>query len=79
MNYVVENWIDVESKIIEEEMLELAMKEEQEYYEYLRINEEKGKLLDLIIKKVNSCSEEETTKTIKELIRIIERNKYLSR
>ena len=44
-------------ELIEREMLELSIKEEQEYYEYITLNAYKARALDLILQEINSCRE----------------------
>ena len=42
-------------ELIEKEMLELSIKEEQEYYDYITLNEYKARALDLILEEINTC------------------------
>ncbi len=42
-------------ELIKNEILELSIKEEQEYYEYIMLNAYKAKALDLILKEISSC------------------------
>ena len=44
-------------ELIEKEMLELSIKEEQEYYDYITLNAYKARALDLILEEINSCRE----------------------
>ena len=44
-------------ELIEKEMLELAIKEQEEYYDYIKLNEYKARVLDLIVKEINICPE----------------------
>ena len=42
-------------ELIKNEILELSIKEEQEYYEYIMLNAYKAKSLDLILQEISSC------------------------
>lgn len=40
---------------VEKETIELAIKEEQEYYDYIILNAYKAKTLDLILEEISAC------------------------
>ncbi|MDY3960751.1 hypothetical protein [Romboutsia timonensis] len=40
---------------IEKEMLELSIKEEQEYYNYIMLNAYKARALNLILQEISTC------------------------
>lgn len=42
-------------ELIEKEMLELLIKEEQEYHDYIKLNAYKVRALDLILEELNTC------------------------
>lgn len=42
-------------ELIKNEILELSIKEEQEYYEYIMLNAYKAKALDLILQEISGC------------------------
>lgn len=68
MNYNMKKLRNMEYELIEKEMLELSIRQEQEYYEYIRRNERKSKILDSIINEVNKCNNKEAIQNIKEIL-----------
>lgn len=64
MDYFMENF-DIES---ENEKLKIAIKEQQDYENYLKINERKAKVLDLIIQEFKTNDELNAIKNIKDIL-----------
>ncbi|WP_288481007.1 hypothetical protein [uncultured Clostridium sp.] len=64
MDYFMENF-DIES---ENEKLRIAIEEQQDYENYLKINERKAEVLDLIIQQLKTNDELNVIKNIKDLL-----------
>lgn len=59
MNYNELEFLNQEYELIENEMLELLANDEIGYFNYLRLNSYTLRLLDLIVKDIEACNEEE--------------------
>ncbi|HCQ6371094.1 TPA: hypothetical protein OL520_002181 [Clostridioides difficile] len=64
MDYFMENF-DIES---ENEKLRIAIEEQQDYENYLKINERKAEVLDLIIQELKTNDELNVIKNIKDIL-----------
>ncbi|EGT4878865.1 hypothetical protein [Clostridioides difficile] len=64
MDYFMENF-DIES---ENEKLRIAIEEQQDYENYLKINERKAEVLDLIIQQLKTNGELNVIKNIKDIL-----------
>ncbi|HBG8471222.1 Uncharacterised protein [Clostridioides difficile] len=64
MDYFMENF-DIES---ENEKLRIAIEEQQDYENYLKINERKAEVLDLIIQQLKTNDELNVIKNIKDIL-----------
>lgn len=68
MNYKEKELINMKYALMEEEMLELAIKQEKEYYDFIKLNEIKSKILDLIIIELGKLNNEDIITNIKGIL-----------
>ena len=68
MNYKEQELVNMEYALIEEEMLELSINQEKEYYDLIRLNEIKSKVLDLIVIEVSKFNNIDVIKNIKSIL-----------
>lgn len=68
MNYKEKELVNMEYALIEEEMLELSINQEKEYYDFIRLNEIKSKVLDLIVIEVSKFNNIDVIKNIKSIL-----------
>ena len=68
MNYKEKELENMKYSLMEEEMLELGIKQEKEYYDFIKLNEIKSKILDLIIIELGKLNNGDIIKNIKGIL-----------
>lgn len=68
MNYKEKELVNMKYALMEEEMLELGIKQEKEYYDFIKLNEIKSKILDLIIIELGKFNNEDIITNIKGIL-----------
>ena len=68
MNYKEKELVNMKYALMEEEMLELGIKQEKEYYDFIKLNEIKSKILDLIIIELGKLNNEDIITNIKGIL-----------